>query len=271
MQINRYFCYKLYCHRNTKPIMKPYFTNFYCCAVVAIIVSLTSHNISAQVVINEYSCSNFDSFQDNFQEYGDWIELYNSGSTMANISGYYLSDNPASPTKWKIPDETTIAANGFMRFWASGRDAAIPGNYHTNFKFTQTKANPEFIVFADPSGTIIDQHQLSITQKGHSNGRKTNGSVEWGVFIVPTPGSSNSTTAYSHYAEKPVMSVAGGFYTSGFMVSISTNEPDSKIRYTTNGNDPVASSPLYSNPISVTSTKIIKACVFSNATRINFV
>ena len=31
----------------------------------------------AQVLINEYSASNFDSYLDNYNEYEDWIELYN--------------------------------------------------------------------------------------------------------------------------------------------------------------------------------------------------
>ena len=248
--------------------MKSILSLLYTCLAFILLPYVSENKAIAQVVINEYSCSNFDSFADDYQEYGDWIELYNSSSTMVNISGYYLSDNPAAPQKYLIPEEVIIPANGFMRFWASGRNQANPGNYHTNFKLTQTKSTAEFIVLAGPGGIILDQQQLAISQRGHSNGRKTDGNAEWGVFSSPTPGSSNSTIAYTGYAEKPVMSVAGGFYTSGFTVSISTNEPDSKIRYTTNGNDPIASSPIYSGPIPVPSTKIIKARVFSNNTTI---
>lgn len=238
-------------------------TIFGCFLLVSFIV-LTPYKVVAQVVINEYSCSNFDTFQDDFQSYEDWIELYNAGSSPANISGYYLSDNPDFPTKWQIPAGTNIPANGFIRFWASGRDVANPGNFHTNFKLTQTKSNSDYIVFANPSGAIVDQQQLSITQKGHSNGRITNGSAEWGVFISPTPGNSNSPPVYTRYTEKPVMNVAGGFYATGVMVSVSSTEPNSLIRYTTNGNEPVLSSTLYTSPIPVNSTKIIKARVFSN-------
>jgi hypothetical protein len=244
--------------------MKPFFTFLSGCLSVIVIAFLLPNAGSAQVVINEYSCSNFDSFQDDYQEYGDWIELYNSGSSSVIIGGYYLSDNPAAPQKWLIPAGASIPANGFMRFWASGRDLANPGNYHTNFKLTQTKSTAEFIVLADATGAIIDQQQISISQKGHSNGRKPNGSDVWNVFTSPTPGASNSTPSYTRYAEKPVMNVACGFYTSGFTVSLSTTEPDSKIRYTINGSEPLASSPIYTNPISVASTKIIKARVFSN-------
>ena len=244
--------------------MKPVFTFLCGFFLLGSISVFNPQKASAQVVINEYSCSNYDSFQDDFQEFGDWIELYNGNSTAVNMSGYYLSDKPDAPLKWAIPAGASIPAGGFMRFWASGRDVANPGNYHTNFKLTQTKTTPEFIVLANPAGTIIDQQQISITQKDHSNGRITNGNVVWGVFTVPTPGSSNSTTAYMRYAQKPVMSVAGGFYPNGFNVTITTTEPNCKIRYTTNGNEPLVNSTIYTGPVSVTSTKVVKARVFSN-------
>jgi hypothetical protein len=244
--------------------MKPLITFFCKSLLMASMAIFTPDKAFAQIVINEYSCSNFDSFQDDFQGYEDWIELYNIGSSAVNISGYYLSDNPAATQKWLIPAGTSIPANGFIRFWASGRDLVNLGNYHTNFKLTQTKSTAEYIVFADQTGSIVDQQQLSVTQKGHSNGRITNGGAEWGVFISPTPGSTNTTPAYTRYAEKPEMNVAGGFYANGITVSITSNEPNSVIRYTTNGNDPVSGSTIYANPISVNSTKIIKARVFSN-------
>jgi hypothetical protein len=236
----------------------------YYCLLMAFALFFCNH-ATAQVVINEYSCSNFNSFPDNYEAYEDWIELYNTGNSPVNIGGYFLSDKPGSPMKWQIPAGTTIAAHGFKLFWASGRDEVNFGYYHTNFKLTQTKSTPENIVFADPAGNIIDQRVISITQKEHSNGRILNGDPVWGVYTSPTPGTSNNlSTVYTRYAEPPVMSLEGGFYNQSITVSFSTNEPNSKIRYTTNGNEPGPTSPEYSAPISVLVTKILKAKVFSN-------
>jgi hypothetical protein len=47
----------------------------------------------------------------------DAIELYNPGTTAANIGGWYLSDNRSKPTKWKIPAGTSIPANGYKTFY----------------------------------------------------------------------------------------------------------------------------------------------------------
>lgn len=221
--------------------------------------------LRSQVVINEYSASNLSTVLDNYQEYEDWIELYNSGTVSVNIGDYYLSDNPANPMRWKFPASVVIPSHGYLKIWASGRDESTGGNHHTNFRLTQSKPEADWIVFSDDSGNIIEQIQLQVTQKDHSRGRTVNGGPNWGIFASPTPGSSNTvSTAYTAYAAKPVASDTAGFYNSSLSISFTTSEPNSKIRYTTNGLEPVSSSPLYSNPVNVFTTTIIKARVFSN-------
>lgn len=225
---------------------------------------------TAQVVINEFSCSNYSANADNFGEYEDFIELYNTGSSVADISGYHLSDNDNNPDKWAFPAGTTIPAGGFLRVWCSGKDVVNGGNMHSNFKLTQNKPNPEYVVFADPAATVLESYNLHnfITQTNHSNGRTTNGAATWSVFTTPTPGASNNTTAYERYATKPVFGINGGFYSGAQTVSITTTEPNAQIRYTTNGNMPDATSTLYTAPLNVSATTIVMARVYSSNTQI---
>jgi hypothetical protein len=226
-------------------------------------------SLSGQVVVNEYSVSNLSSITDNYSKYEDWIELYNTGSSAVDIGGYFLSDKLSNHTKWQFPEGITIAAGGFMKIWTSGRDEVSGGHYHTNFKLTQTKDNPEYVMFSNPFGVILEQHQLLITQKEHSRGRTTDGAVDWSIFTTTTPGSSNnSSTPYSAYAEKPIMSMEAGFYTGSITVVITTNEPNSQIYYTTNGSEPTSSSPVYSGPVNITSTTIVNARTISNNSNI---
>ena len=72
-----------------------------------------------QVVINEYSVSNLSQFPDNYAKYEDWIELYNTSASPVNLSGYYLSDDSINNIKWRIPNGISIAASGFLKFWAN--------------------------------------------------------------------------------------------------------------------------------------------------------
>jgi hypothetical protein len=225
----------------------------------------TAFALQGQVVINEYSVSNLFQFTDNYSRYEDWIELHNTQTVAVNIGGYYLSDKEGNPTKWEFPAGTMIPANGYLLIWASGRNESENGHYHTNFRLSQTKSNPEFIMFSDPSGNILEIQQLQITQLGHSRGRTINGGSMWGVFTNPTPGSSNNAAAsYEGYALRPVMNYEAGFYDASLFVSITTDEPNAVIRYTTNGNTPISTSPLYLMPLTVASTSIVQAKVFSN-------
>lgn len=213
----------------------------------------------SQVMINEFSCSNM-SLTDNFGETPDWIELYNAGASSVSLTGYYISDKISNPTKWPIPAGVTIPANGFVRIWASGKNTVVGTNIHAGIKFTQTK--PEDIVFADPAGTIIDGMALNPTQANHSRGRTTNGATTWSVFTTPTP-SANNTGAMLEYASKPTMSVAAGFYGGAQTVTI-TAAAGLTIYYTTDGSIPTTGSTLYSAPVNISSTTVLRAKAFSS-------
>ena len=110
--------------------------------------------LHSQVFINEYSCSNLESITDNYGQYEDWIEIYNTSSSSVNIGGYYLSDNPNNLTKWQFPDGTTISSQDHLLLWCTGRDEISNNNYHVNFKLTQTKDDPDWIILSDNAGTI---------------------------------------------------------------------------------------------------------------------
>jgi hypothetical protein len=233
--------------------------------IILVLMMLNTHSVQSQILINEYSASNLNTIQDNYLEYEDWIELYNAGPSSVNIGGYYLSDNPGNPLKWVFPAGVIINSHGYLKIWASGRNESAGGHYHTNFRLTQTRANADWIVISDPSGVILEQIHLAITRKDNSRGRTVNGGEQWSIFTIPTPGYSNgSSTAYTAYAGKPVVSDTGGFYTGPMSITITTDEPNSKIRFTTDGTEPVATSTQYTSPVNIFSTKILKARVFSN-------
>jgi hypothetical protein len=225
----------------------------------------------AQVVINEFSCSNMGQYVDNHSDYEDWFELYNTAATTTSLAGYYLSDDSLNNLKWQIPVGVNITAHGFLRFWASGRNEVIAPSYHTNFKLTQTKNNSEFIVLSNPSGVIVDIVKLSQykSQLGHSHGRSPDGSPDFYLFTVPTPNASNSaSTTFLRYAAKPSYDWGPGFYSGSLTVTITNNEPNSTVRYTTDGTLPTTSSAIYSSPLTISTTTVLKAIAISSDVQI---
>lgn len=101
--------------------------------------------------INEVMAANVSVSPDNadFDDYSDWIELYNPTASPITLDGYYLTDDLASPVKWPFPTGASIPADGYLLIRADGFDAG-PGQtfvrefspwasfttkrYHTNFK-----------------------------------------------------------------------------------------------------------------------------------------
>lgn len=225
-----------------------------------------TNGLHAQVVVNEYSCANWKQFLDFYGGTEDWIELYNPSASPVDLTGYHLSDNENNPTKWAFPANSVIASNGYLSVWCSGRDLKDPqGRLHTSFKMTQTKSNPEHIVFATPSGAVLEDIELVKTQTHQSRARFPDGSNEWRISLEPSPGGTNNDaiTAIA-YAARPVMSQPAGFYTGELTVAISSTEPNAVVRYTLDGTEPGASSPQYTQPLVLTQTTVVKATTFSN-------
>ncbi|MFZ1496062.1 MAG: chitobiase/beta-hexosaminidase C-terminal domain-containing protein, partial [Saprospiraceae bacterium] len=224
-------------------------------------------NISAQIVINEYSCANLNSFADNYNDYEDWVELHNVSNQPVNIGGYYLSDNPDNPDRWKIPVGTTISANGFLLFWASGRDTTINNNFHLNFKIIQTKSTPESFVLANANAEIIDMVEIKKTKLGHARGRMTDGAATWRILTQPSPDASNNNSPkFSAYADRPTFDLDPGFYQNSITVTIENNEPGTAIYYTIDGTEPTQESPVYTAPLVLSQTTVLKSIAVSSDT-----
>ena len=131
-----------------------------------------------QVIINEYSAANYNTYTDNYGEFEDWVELYNPTATAIDLNGWGLSDKVSNPLKWIFPSSFNIPANGVVLIYCSGRDELIGTNAHSNFKITQTKGNEVFML-SDAGGVFQDSIRVLPNQNSHTRGREINGSAIW--------------------------------------------------------------------------------------------
>jgi len=141
------------------------------------------------IFINEFMASNSKTIVDEKGDHDDWIELYNAGNSSVNLGSMCITDDFAFPKKWVIP-ETTIAAGGFLLFWADGEESE--GSLHTNFKLNAT--NGEEIGLFDPianGDALIDAKRFDAQPRDTSYGRSPDGENDWQFFSVPTPGKAN--------------------------------------------------------------------------------
>ena len=233
---------------------------------LCVVLSLAAlgYSSQAQVLVNEVSASNLAHQADNFGEFEDYIELFNTTGAAVDLSGWYLSDSQNNNTKFQFPAGATIDANGHLLVWCSGRNTSVGNIHHTGFKLNQTQS--ERAVLSTPDGTIVSNFELEQrTKADHSWGRTTDGAGTWSLFTTPTPGQPN-VNARTYYAASPVFSEAAGFFPGGINLALSSPDPDVQIRYTLNGTTPTAASALYGGPIPINATTAVRAiCIPNNA------
>jgi hypothetical protein len=223
--------------------------------VFSLAILLPAHT---QVTINELLASNaITNIDPDYQEFSDWVELYNPGPSAVNLSGWHLSDDNDLPAKWTFPAGTSIGAGTYLLVWADGVNSGM----HTNFKLS---ADGEKMYLTDASGTEIDRRDFGAQQTDISLGRSVNGAGNWGYFTHPTPGASNSTSTFftDFILNVPVFSQAGGFFDTPLTINIKNLSGIGVLRYTLDGSIPNNNSPEWTADINLTTTTVVKARLF---------
>ena len=136
----------------------------------------------------------------------------------------------------------------------------VTGKYlHTNFSLS---SDGEVIYLSNSSGRIVHQTDRTAVPHNVSRGLAADGSGEWRFFVEPTPDAANSTRAYSSAETAMVrFDPEGGLCDSTVMVSMVSNI-DAPIYYTTDGTEPTTQSAVYSGPIEVRETTVLRAISF---------
>ena len=217
---------------------------------------------SQTIFINEFMASN-STIVDEFGEFDDWVEIYNPGATPFDLGGKYVTDDLTVPTKWQIPTTnpslTTVPAGGYLILWFDG--TPTQGELHVDPKLG---SGGEQIGIYDADGTTpLDTLTYGPQTTDVSEGRFPDGSASFVTFTNPTPGLANEPPIVGQ-VEAPVASTQGGHYNSSLQISFSSSTADALIYYTNDGSDPTESSMLYSGPISINNTQVIRVRAFKS-------
>lgn len=214
--------------------------------------------LSAQsLVINEFMASNTVTMADpDYKEFGDWIELYNAGNSAVNLKGYSVTDLLTQPKKYLFTADIILAPHAYLILWADDKTTGT----HTNFKLS---ASGESIGLFDPAGAVVDTLSFGAQSNDVSRGRFPDGAAAWFAMAPATPGSANLESGIADRLPRPVISHSSGFYPSAITVTV-TPPPGATVRYTLDGHTPTISSPLYSLPILIDSTRVLRLKAFKS-------
>lgn len=233
-------------------------THFWTLLVASLLFSTMA---SAQLVINEYSCSNININTDNYGENEDWIELYNNSGSTIDLTGYWLSDKGGNPLKWEFPSGS-INAGDHMLIWCNSRNEATGGTFHTSFRITQTRN--EKIMLSDPAGTLLDSVTIVPALTDRSRGRATDGGSDWTVFDTPSPDGANNGPIQD-YTPRPELDMPAGFYTGSVSVTLTSPNPNATVYYTLDGSTPTMASTQATGPINITATTVVRSIAIDPA------
>ncbi len=222
------------------------------------VCTLDTNQPPPKVIISEFLAVNTTGVRDDDANRSAWVELLNAGSDVANLENWSLTDDPGDLTKWRFP-AVNLGANRYLLVWASGKDRRDPAApLHTNFKLSKTGG---FLALVDAATNIVSVFTAYPPQEPNiSYGRDQVDVSLTGFFPTPTAGFSNLVSG-AGFAPAPVFSLKGGVFTNDTL-SVALSAPSGEIRYTTDGKVPSLSSPVYTQPILVTNTLVIKARVY---------
>ncbi|MDD3080476.1 MAG: CotH kinase family protein [Paludibacter sp.] len=212
------------------------------------------------LVINEILASNSKTNTDEKGDYNDWFEIYNFGEAPVHLKDYYFTDSKNTWNKWKVNDEndSILQPGAYMIFWADGED---DGRTHTNFKLS---ADGEYIAIYTTDGTLVNDVDFGKQSSDIAYGCYPDASLDLYYLSEPTPGRPNTNSISGGQLSKPVANIKSGVYTSAINISLSVNEKNCRIHYTTDFSTPTIESPVYINPIEVTATTVIRAKTFKS-------
>ncbi|MFC2084189.1 CotH kinase family protein [Bacteroidota bacterium] len=217
---------------------------------------LYAQDTTLSLYINEFMASNYETIYDqDFNEYGDWIEIYNGSLSSVNLSGYFLTDKLKDPTKWEITDEIIIEPDSFVIFWANGKDQ----NSHCNFKLAIEGGEIGLYL---PDQTPVDTLSYSEQITDISFGRNPDGSDKWTFFNTSTPGTFNNPEGFENIVPNPEFSIQGGFYNNPQTLEITSLLDSVHIYYTLDGSEPAEDNFRYTEPLFLDKTSVVRAVGF---------
>lgn len=180
----------------------------------------------------------------------DWIELYNSGTKDVNLAGWHLSNDLDEPGLF--PLQGSIPAGGYKIIYTS----SSPSEQTEEVAPFGISNGGEELVLTDEQGGTVDYFRTGALRLGVTSGRETGKTTGDRVFFdQPTPGEANAAPALG-YSVKPEFSHEGGFYTQPVTLTI---EGAGTIYYTTDGTKPDKGSKVYTEPIKISDTTVVKA------------
>jgi hypothetical protein len=212
------------------------------------------------IMISEFMADNHDTLNDEDGDHSDWIEIFNPTEEPADLTGWFLSNDPDNLAEWKLPS-VSLDANSYLVIFASGKDRRNPASkLHTNFKLSK---DGDFLALLDSRTNVVSSFapQYPPQEEDISYGRDRGNESILGYFTSPTPGGPN-VPGGPGFASEVKFSRTGGTFTQAFQLTLTAASSNAVIHYVIGTNLPTEASSVYTGPILVNQTCEVRARAF---------
>ena len=185
----------------------------------------------------------------------DWVELLNNSDAPLNLKDYALSDDPDSPNRMPLPDRILQPGERIVIICSGNTDLSGTA-IHAPFTLSRKEG---WVYVSKLTGGFSDFLRIYDVPYQGSVGRVTGGNGTY-YFTKPTPGTENGT-GVAFISTTPTIETPDGVYNDVNSVDVVLSGTG-EIRYTTDGSLPTAASRLYTGPITLNTTTVIRAASF---------
>ena len=220
------------------------------------------------LIINEIMQSNVECIMDDIHEFPDsWVELYNNSDEAVNLKDYQISTKNKVKKAWQLPDKT-VGPKEYVIIYCD-KEGKEDNRLHPDFRLESGKGCTVYL-FKDKGAEPVDSLPADMKKMPAPDvafGRETDGVDKWGFMLTATPGKANCGKTTKNILGAPVFSEKGRVTSGKDAINLELSLPEDApegayIAYTTNGNEPTATSTKYEKPINITKSTVVRAKVF---------
>lgn len=133
---------------------------------------------------------------------------------------------------------------------------------HTNFKLSSAG---ETVYLTHETEGIVDSMAYPSIPANYSYGIPIANQDDRVIFVLPTPGYPNAGPFFEGVVTSEVQfSINQMFLSATQQLALSGTGDGEQIRYTLDGSDPVGTSPIYQQPITLSSNRVVRARIFKD-------
>ena len=188
----------------------------------------------------------------------DWIELRNASSEAIHLADYALTNNANDPNRYPLPAET-LEPGASRVILLSETTENLPSGYPV---LPCTLSSRGETLYLAKQGAVADYVSIPALAADVSYGRPVDSAL-FSTLAEPTPGRDNSAAA--EISEPVVALTPQGVYPAGTM-TVSLSAPG-EIYYTTNCTAPDRNDTLYTGPITISETTVLRVIVYEEGKR----